>query len=69
MTTPIVEMKDLRVRFKGERNVHAINGVDITLNHGEVLGLLGESGSGKSVYLCVLVRGAAAKAQRDFRRE
>ena len=54
--TPIVEMKDLRVRFKGERTVHALNGVDITLRQGEVLGLLGESGSGKSVTLRALLR-------------
>ena len=52
----IVEMQDLRVRFKGERTVHALNGVDITLRQGEVLGLLGESGSGKSVTLRALLR-------------
>jgi peptide/nickel transport system ATP-binding protein len=54
--TPIVEMKDVRVRFKGERTVHALNGVDISLKQGEVLGLLGESGSGKSVTLRTLLR-------------
>jgi peptide/nickel transport system ATP-binding protein len=54
--TPIVEMQDLRVRFKGERTVHALNGVDIRLQQGEVLGLLGESGSGKSVTLRALLR-------------
>jgi len=56
MTAPIVEMKDLRVRFKGERTVHALNGVDLTLKQGEVLGVLGESGSGKSVTLRALLR-------------
>jgi peptide/nickel transport system ATP-binding protein len=56
MTAPIVEMKDLRVRFKGERTVHALNGVDLTLKQGEVLGVLGESGSGKSVTLRTLLR-------------
>ena len=54
--TPVVDMKDLRVRFLGERTVHAVNGVNITLNQGEVLGLLGESGSGKSVTLRALLR-------------
>jgi len=53
---PIVEISDLHVRFKGERNVHALNGVDISLQQGEVLGLLGESGSGKSVTLRALLR-------------
>jgi ABC-type glutathione transport system ATPase component len=54
--TSIVEMKDVRVRFKGERTVHALNGVDISLKQGEALGLLGESGSGKSVTLRALLR-------------
>src|SRR3954463_14942282 len=53
---PIVEMQDVRVRFTGERTVHALNGVDFTLDQGEVLGLLGESGSGKSVTLRALLR-------------
>ncbi len=38
---PIVDIPDLHVRFKGERTVHALNGVDIKLAQGEVLGLLG----------------------------
>ena len=54
--TPIVEMKDVHVRFKAERTVHALNGVDVALKQGEVLGLLGESGSGKSVTLRALLR-------------
>ncbi|MFZ5692323.1 MAG: ABC transporter ATP-binding protein [Pseudomonadota bacterium] len=54
--TPIVEISDLHVRFKGDRIVHALNGVDIKLAQGEVLGLLGESGSGKSVTLKALLR-------------
>jgi len=54
--TPLVEVKDLRVRFHGERTVHAVNGVDFALKRGEVLGLLGESGSGKSVTLKALLR-------------
>ncbi len=53
---PIVDISDLHVRFKGERTVHALNGVDIKLAQGEVLGLLGESGSGKSVTLRALLR-------------
>ena len=52
----LVEIRDLHVRFKGERNVYAINGVDLTLRQGETLGLLGESGSGKSVTLRALLR-------------
>jgi peptide/nickel transport system ATP-binding protein len=54
--TPIVDIRQLTVRFNGERAVHALNGVDIALAQGEVLGLLGESGSGKSVTLKALLR-------------
>jgi peptide/nickel transport system ATP-binding protein len=54
--SPIVDIRDLTVRFTGERTVHALNGVDITLGQGQVLGVLGESGSGKSVTLKALLR-------------
>jgi peptide/nickel transport system ATP-binding protein len=54
--TPLVDIRDLHVRFTGERTVHALNGVDIALARGEVLGLLGESGSGKSVTLKAMLR-------------
>jgi len=53
---PLVEFEDLKVRFKGERTVHAINGLNLSLQPGEMLGLLGESGSGKSVTLKTLLR-------------
>src|SRR5262245_44483306 len=58
---PIIEIRNLNVRFTGERTVHALNGVDIKLTQGEVLGLLGESGSGKSVTLKALLRMLPAK--------
>jgi peptide/nickel transport system ATP-binding protein len=54
--SPLVAIRDLHVRFTGERTVHALNGVDIALAPGQVLGLLGESGSGKSVTLKALLR-------------
>jgi peptide/nickel transport system ATP-binding protein len=54
--TPLVEIKGLTIRFTGERTVHAVNDVDLALRDGEVLGLLGESGSGKSVTLRALMR-------------
>ena len=49
---PILQVRDLHVRFVSrERTVSAVNGVTFDLARGEVLGILGESGSGKSVML------------------
>jgi len=36
--------------------VHAVNGVDFTLNEGETLGVVGESGCGKSVSMLSILR-------------
>jgi peptide/nickel transport system ATP-binding protein len=54
--TPLVAMENVTVRFKGAQTVHAVNGVSLTLEPGKVLGILGESGSGKSVTLKTLLR-------------
>jgi peptide/nickel transport system ATP-binding protein len=54
--TNLVEIHHLNIRFTGERTVHAVNDLSFTLGEGEVLGLLGESGSGKSVTLRALMR-------------
>jgi peptide/nickel transport system ATP-binding protein len=50
---PAIEVSGLTVRFRrrGEAEVCAVNGVDFSLARGEVLTILGESGSGKSVSL------------------
>ena len=54
---PLVEVSNLSVRFQNaDATVHAVNGIDFTLHAGEVLGILGESGSGKSVTLKTLMR-------------
>ncbi|MHA7849558.1 ABC transporter ATP-binding protein [Roseovarius sp.] len=54
--TPLVKVRDLCVRFSGIPPVHAVNSVSFDLAAGEVLGILGESGSGKSVTLKTLLR-------------
>src|ERR1700724_1681061 len=52
----LVEIRNLNIRFTGERTVYAVNDLSLSLGEGEVLGLLGESGSGKSVTLSALMR-------------
>ncbi len=54
--TSFVSVENLSVRFHAAKPVHAVNGVSFDLAEGEVLGLLGESGSGKSVTLRALMR-------------
>jgi peptide/nickel transport system ATP-binding protein len=54
--TNLVEIAGLNVSFTGERTVYAVNDLALSLGDGEVLGLLGESGSGKSVTLRALMR-------------
>jgi oligopeptide transport system ATP-binding protein len=47
---PLLELRDLQVEFRTrEGTAKAINGATYTLNTGETLAVLGESGSGKSV--------------------
>ena len=54
---PLLEIKDLKVRFKVKGGyVHAVNGVSLTLNEGESLGVVGESGCGKSVSMMSVMR-------------
>ena len=60
-TEPLVRVRDLFKHFDiggfttGRATVHAVNGVDFDIGPGETLGLVGESGCGKStVARCVL---------------
>ena len=55
--TTAVEVENLSVRFKQrDRTIHAVSGASFRLARGEVLGILGESGSGKTVTLRSLMR-------------
>ena len=49
--TPLVEMINVHKRFGG---VHAVNGVSIDLYPGEVAGVLGHNGAGKTVLMKAL---------------
>lgn len=51
MTTPIVEMRNIE-KFYGR--IHALRGVNLHVNKGEIVGLLGDNGAGKSTLIKVL---------------
>lgn len=47
---PLLQVRDLEVQFQTiAGTVHAVNGISYDLNSGETLGIVGESGCGKSV--------------------
>ena len=49
MAEKILEVKNLKKYFKtGAGTVHAVDGVSFTIDKGETLGIVGESGCGKS---------------------
>ena len=45
---PVLTIENLSVDYLGERTVHAVKNVTMSLGRGEILGLAGESGCGKS---------------------
>jgi peptide/nickel transport system ATP-binding protein len=54
---PLLEVDDLSVRFESdEGSVHAVDRVSFSLEAGEVLAMVGESGCGKSVTAMSLLR-------------
>ena len=53
----LLEVKDLRTQFFTQDGVvNAVNGISYVLNEGETLGVVGESGCGKSVSVLSLMR-------------
>ncbi len=55
--TKILEVKDLTVTYSvSGKKVRAVRGVDLSLSKGEILGLVGETGSGKTTVGKAVVR-------------
>ncbi|MHC0038440.1 ABC transporter ATP-binding protein [Pseudoneobacillus sp. C159] len=54
---PILEVKGLKTYFTTKRGVSkAVDGIDFTLHKGETLGIVGESGCGKSITSLSILR-------------
>src|SRR6187549_3873819 len=55
MTEPIIGIRELRKTFRsGDVDVHALRGVDLAVERGEFLAVVGPSGSGKSTLFHIL---------------
>jgi len=54
----LLNIKDLSVLFslRGQGVLHAVDGIDLNIYQGEILGLVGESGCGKTVTTLSLLR-------------
>jgi peptide/nickel transport system ATP-binding protein len=57
MNDVLLSVQDLHVRFQTYAGiVHAVNGLSFEIRHGEIFGLVGESGCGKSVTGLAILR-------------
>jgi ABC-type glutathione transport system ATPase component len=67
MTEPVLSVRNLQVEFATRREMlRAINGVSFDIAKGEVLGVVGESGAGKSVTGLASIRRAASRAAKSI---
>ena len=63
--TPLLTVTDLRVVFEGDRGsrAEAVSGVSFSIDPGKTLGIVGESGCGKSVTALAILRLAGRGAR------
>ncbi|MBU3915771.1 ABC transporter ATP-binding protein [bacterium] len=53
----VIELKDLKTYFFTKKGiVKAVDGISFSIDHGEIVGLIGESGSGKSITSLSILR-------------
>ncbi len=62
---PVLTVDNLSIEFPAYRStVKALNGVSLQVNPGEIVGVIGESGSGKSVTAMLSLRRCAGATSR-----
>src|SRR5512144_1653054 len=55
--TTLLDVRNLKTKFYTQEGVvHAVNGISYTLDEGQTLGIVGESGCGKSVGVLSVMR-------------
>ena len=66
-TKKLLEIQDLRIEFvSGGEVTHAVNGIDLEIDEGRTLGLVGETGAGKTT-TALSILGMVAKPQGKVR--
>lgn len=50
----IIELKDINKTYQGAQPLHVLKGIDLSINEGEFVSIMGASGSGKSTLLNIL---------------
>ena len=69
MDAPLLAIRGLRTHFATDDGmVHAVDGVDLAIAERETLGVVGESGCGKSVTAFSIMRLLPDPARQDRRR-
>ena len=57
MTKKVLDIHNLKIRFHTDQGtVHAVNGISHSISKGETIGIVGESGCGKSVSVLAVMR-------------
>lgn len=64
----LLEVKNLRIAFSTDSGtVRAVSGVDFTIEEGDILGLVGETGAGKTTTACGIMRLIPSRPNRGRR--
>ena len=65
---PLLEVEDMRIRLPGDQGpITIVDGIDFSVEPGEIFGVAGESGSGKTMTTLALLRLLPRGAQVDGR--